>query len=92
MRSGRLSCTMIVDASLAGPHVGYAIGRSFGSAVSRNRMKRRLRALVNAQHHGFPPGYFVIGASPKAAGLGFQDLAGEVAQIVRLCKDKANLQ
>lgn len=80
---------MVIDATLSGPHVGYAIGRSFGSAVARNRMKRRLRALVQSHDGALPAGYFVIGASPKAARLDAAGLASEVASLVRLCTDKA---
>lgn len=82
---------MVVDSTLAGPHVGYALGRSFGSAVARNRMKRRLRALVNSRDQLLPAGYFVLGASPKAASLSSMDLAAEVDKIVRLCNDKAGV-
>jgi ribonuclease P protein component len=38
----------------AGAAVAYAIGRRIGSAVVRNRLRRRLRALV-ADHEGLRP-------------------------------------
>ncbi len=79
---------MVLESTLAGPHVGYALGRSFGSAVARNRMKRRLRALVKTRESQLPAGYFVMGASPKAATLSSTDLAAEVDKIVRLCNEK----
>lgn len=51
--------------------VAYAIGRAVGGAVVRNRLRRRLRALV----HEFDlagamrPGLFLVGASPAASAL-----------------------
>ena len=37
---------MLTDASLSQAHVGYAIGRSVGGAVLRNRIRSQLRVLV----------------------------------------------
>lgn len=55
---------MIVDSHLTQPHVGYAIGRSFGGAVERNRMRRRLRVLLGARSDRLRPGLYMVGAQP----------------------------
>jgi ribonuclease P protein component len=58
---------MLPDPSLHRPHIGYAIGRSVGGAVTRNRIRRRLRALFAESGDRLRPGWYVVGASPQAA-------------------------
>lgn len=50
------------------PRVAYAIGRSFGPAVTRNRMRRRLRHLVAdlARENRIPQGLSLIMVQPEA--------------------------
>lgn len=51
-----------------GPLVGFVVSKAVGTAVTRNRVKRRLRHLVRDRLHGVPPdGRFVVRALPKAA-------------------------
>ena len=85
VRFGLLSCTMVLDSSLPHPHVGYALTRSFGNAVRRNRLRRQLRELVKVRAERMQPGLYVFGASPRAAGrdagkLG-HDLDGLLARL-----------
>lgn len=82
VRSGLLSCTMLVDASLTHPQVGYALGRSFGSAVRRNRLRRQLREIVKTREHLFSPGIYVFGASPKARNLKFGELEANMDRLL----------
>ena len=51
-----------------------------GSAVQRNRLRRRLRAAV-AQAQLVPGSYLVI-AEPSAVTLGFRDLASTVGSAM----------
>ena len=46
------------------PRVAYSIGRATGPAVLRNRLRRRLRALL--QHMDLPAGMYLIGVRPGA--------------------------
>ena len=82
MRSGVLSCTMVLDSSLAQPHVGYALGRSYGSAVSRNRLRRQLRELVKTRETLMQPGVYVFGASPRAATASFERLGRDLDALL----------
>ena len=61
----------------ARPHVAYAIGRSVGGAVVRNRVRRRLRALIadRARRPALRPGLYLVGATPAAAAESSTDLA-----------------
>lgn len=48
----------------------YAIGRSVGGAVVRNRLRRRLRAAVRELEAArtLAPGLYLVGAGPAATG------------------------
>lgn len=53
--------------------VGYAVGKRVGTAVVRNRVKRRLREIVRAAP--LIPGHdIVVTAYPEAAGASFDEL------------------
>jgi ribonuclease P protein component len=66
--------------------VGYAIGKPTGSAVDRNRLRRRLRAMIDSLE--LPPGDYLVRAGVEAAGLGpddlRRDLTGAVAKVAEL--------
>lgn len=58
------------------PAVAYAIGKAVGPAVVRNRLRRRLRALMTEFDHAdrLPTGHYLVGATPSAAPLAFDEL------------------
>jgi ribonuclease P protein component len=56
------------------PEIGFAIGRRAGTAVARNRLRRRLRAALAALGADLAPGRYLVGAGPEAAGLSFDEL------------------
>lgn len=50
--------------------VGFVVSKAVGNAVVRNRVKRRLRAVVSQRIGQLPPGgRLVVRALPKSAGL-----------------------
>lgn len=56
--------------------VGYAVSRRVGSAVTRNRVKRRLRAIV--RELPITPGYDIVAVpQPPSANVSYQELARE---------------
>jgi ribonuclease P protein component len=57
---------------VAPPRVGYAVGRRVGGAVVRNRLRRRLRAIVATL--GLPPGDYLVSAEAPARELAFPEL------------------
>lgn len=73
---------MIVDVSFDQPLVGYAIGRSFGGAVQRNRMRRRLRVLLGGQADRLRPGLYLFGAQPSLTTSSPEQLSSTVDSLV----------
>ena len=62
--------------------MAYAIGRTVGSAVVRNRLRRRLRAVVAELAGSIPAGAWLIGAGAAAADLTYDDLKASVAEAL----------
>ena len=60
--------------------MAYALGRAIGPAVARNRLRRRLRALVTATD--LPPGFYLIGAQPIAAQRSRSELEFDLVKLV----------
>jgi ribonuclease P protein component len=59
----------------APPRIAFSIARSVGSAVQRNRLRRRLRALVREPDLPLVPGAsYLVQANPAAAALDTVDL------------------
>jgi ribonuclease P protein component len=59
--------------------VGFVVSRAVGSAVVRNRVKRRLRELMRARLASLPEGcQLVVRAHPAAAGVRQADLAADL--------------
>ena len=94
MRSGRrvggaaLSVHLLLAAGVvpedAGPKVGFVVSRAVGSAVVRNRVKRRLRELLRGRLACLPGGcLLVVRAHPAAAGASQADLAADLDLVLR---------
>lgn len=66
------------------PRVAFAIGRPVGNAVTRNRIRRRLRAaLRELQTAGrLPAGDYLLGGRAEAASLPWTDLVATLDQVV----------
>lgn len=69
--------------------VAFALGRALGPAVTRNRLRRQLRALCREldQRSELPPGLLLIGAKPAATELTFDQLEIELLSMVRQLTD-----
>jgi ribonuclease P protein component len=63
--------------------VGFIVSRSVGSAVVRNRVKRRLRELMPGYLQLLPGGsLLVVRANPMAARVGQADLAADLDLVI----------
>jgi ribonuclease P protein component len=74
VRRGPMTVTYLPGGTDA--RVAYAIGRSVGSAVVRNRLRRRLRAAARELDApgGLAPGAYLVALRPEAARCSYQDL------------------
>ncbi len=72
MRSGPLWVAWAASPEGVPPCLAFAIGKRVGGAVVRNRLRRRLRAVVASLAPG--PGDYLVGADPAAGDLSSSDL------------------
>lgn len=81
-RAGLLWCSFRPDEDAVPPRVAYAVGRAVGPAVVRNRVRRRLRALVAEEaRRGLPPGWYLFGARTEAATAPAAALAADARAL-----------
>jgi ribonuclease P protein component len=73
-RRGPITVSFTDGSPAEPPRVAFAIGRKVGSAVERNRLRRRLRAIVTNLAPQLRPGAYLIGASREAARLSHTEL------------------
>jgi len=72
-------------ATIPGPaRVGFVVSRAVGSAVARNRVRRRLRALVASRLSTLGDGWFVVvRALPPAAAATSAALAADLESALQ---------
>ena len=80
MRRGPITVTWLAEDVGTPPRVAYAVSRRVGSAVHRNRLRRRLRAVVGAQ--ALAPGAYLIAAGPGASELPYDELRSIVEKAL----------
>lgn len=72
-------CSHLIEPSADIAQVAFAINRTVGNAVVRNRLRRRLRAILN--HSDLPPGLYLIGCRPQAAELSFDQIRRQLDKL-----------
>lgn len=84
IRCGPLSLRYVPAPSETPARVAYAIGRHAGSAVRRNRIRRRLRAgMQRAELAGrVAPGAYLLGAGPEALTMPNADLERALGELL----------
>ena len=92
MRQGSRAGTTTVVVHLALPDnppghqalVGFVVSKAVGGAVVRNRVKRRLRAMLAARVGDFPDGArVVVRALPASAGVTFEELERDLSSALK---------
>jgi ribonuclease P protein component len=81
-RCGPLTVSWVEGDPAEPPKVAYSVGRRVGSAVVRNRVRRRLRVLIRESADMLAPGAYLVGAGPEAASLGFESLRSHLLQAL----------
>jgi len=64
------------------PVLAFAISKKVGSAVVRNRLRRRLKEAARRDLH-LPSGVYLVRAAPAAAALDFPALSQHLGQAIR---------
>lgn len=85
-------CNYLNDPEVVPLRVAFSVGRSIGPATRRNRLRRRLRAIVSmaAPAAGVTSGRMLIGAQPAAAERTFADLTDEVTELLSRIVNRAH--
>ena len=60
------------------PAVAFAIGRPVGGAVERNRLRRRMKAIL--AELDLAPGTYLVSAGPAATGLSAAELREQLVE------------
>ena len=85
MASGPLWVIYVADPTLTDPQVAFAIGRTAGSAVRRNRVRSQLRSyLADLDRQGrVAPGLYLVGVPGGAGPVTGPDLRGGLDKALR---------
>jgi len=86
-RQGPLTLSWVPADVAEPPRVAYTIGRRVGSAVVRNRLRRRLRTLIRESASSLRPGVYLIGAGPAAVQLSYEDLRRTLLRVLTYIED-----
>jgi ribonuclease P protein component len=81
-RQGPVAVSFVEHSSWSRSQVAYAIGRRVGTAVVRNRLRRRMRAIMVEQASSRPIGAYVVRAGPECPQLSFDELKVVMSQAV----------
>jgi ribonuclease P protein component len=88
-RWGPLTVTYSMQKSWSRSEVAYAIGRQVGSAVVRNRLRRRLRSIMADMAPSLPVGAYGVRAGTGAPDLGFDELKVAMSRALEKVGDRA---
>ena len=80
-KSGPITVIRLAN-DLGHPRIGIVAGRRLGSAVTRNRVKRRIRAAA-AEANLHPASDYVIVPTPLAATVPFDELVAAIERAAR---------
>jgi ribonuclease P protein component len=84
IRGTTMSIAFLQNDDGNGLRAGFITSRKVGGAVTRNRVRRRLRDIVRHQQHAVAEGiWLVVIASPAAANTSYAALKAEWLRLAR---------
>ena len=85
IRRSALWCSWCPDPDSTATSVAFAISRAHGPAVTRNRLRRRLRSILREldQAERMPPILLLIGPRANLIELTFDQIREEVVDMIR---------
>jgi ribonuclease P protein component len=75
--------TYAADRGLREPRVAFALSRHRGTAVERNRVRRRLRALFRELATDLAPGRYLVGIRTAASAVTYRRARVELTRLLR---------
>lgn len=87
----------LLDGGAAPPRVAYAVGRRTGTSVVRNRLRRRLRAVMRelsdpTREPSFPSGDYLIRPRAGAVDASFAAVLRDAEQALRQIRRRGDQQ
>lgn len=82
VRRGTLTVSWVPGAPSDPARIAYAVGRKAGNAVTRNRVRRRLRAAARDCRSDLGPGAYLVGATARAATVPYPELKDSLGQAL----------
>jgi ribonuclease P protein component len=84
LKFGRYVVITALQSDQSVTRVGYSVSKKIGNAVTRNRVKRRLREIVRGMARQIRPGYdIVIGAKRSSPRAAFSELEADLYRIMQ---------
>jgi ribonuclease P protein component len=78
----------VIGPNVEPPRVAFSVGRSVGDAVTRNRVRRQLRAAVREHRRNLAPGTaYLVRATPGAADARYSELSNALREILTAFSD-----
>lgn len=74
---------VLLAAKGRGLQAGFSVSKKVGNAVTRNKVKRRLRECFRPHLGDVKNGLYVIVARPSAANATFQSLSRQVTDLLK---------
>ncbi len=81
-RRGAITVTWVPGTGTDPARIAYAVGRKTGTAVVRNRVRRRLRAAARECRGHLGPGAYLVGATADAASLPYARLRSSFSEAL----------
>jgi ribonuclease P protein component len=89
-RHGALGARLLPGDPAQPPSVAYAVPRAVGGAVERNRLRRRLRAMVRElESELVPGGVYLLSAGPAAMTTTPAELRDTLRVVLRAARERS---